>query len=215
MKSRIQNSEFKNQEAKHAFDLPSEHPNPQMPAADSIQNRRAIFLDRDGVLNVEAGYLREPDALVMLPGAAEAVARFNRSGWQTIVFTNQSGVGRGFMTLDELERVHARLSEEIEKAGGTLAGVYACPHHPDDGCDCRKPLPGLLLQAAREHDIDLTQCCAVGDTPRDLHAAHAVGCRTFLVLSGHTRAYSLDTFPDPQPDAVLPDLAAVAALLTD
>lgn len=173
--------------------------------------KRAVFLDRDGVLSVEGGeYVRRPEELRLLPGAAEAVARLTRAGWPVIVFTNQSGVGRGYLTLETLQTIHDRLRKEIEAVGGVLTAIYACPHGPDEGCACRKPQPGMLLQAAQEHDLDLSQCFAAGDTPRDLAAGKAVGCTTLLVLTGHTRAYDPASFPDPQPDLVFPDLAAAA-----
>ena len=177
---------------------------------------RAVFVDRDGVLNRElGGYVTRPEDLELLPGVAEGIARLNGAGWPVIVFTNQAGVGRGRLTAETLEQIHARLRMEIEKAGGELRAIYACLHHPDDGCECRKPLPGMLLQAAREHHLDLAQCYAIGDTPRDIHAAHAAGCQTMLVLTGHTSAFDASAFPAPHPDAVFPDLsAAVDAIVT-
>lgn len=171
---------------------------------------RAVFLDRDGVLNEECGYITRPEDLQPIPGALEAVARITRAGWPVCVFTNQAGVGRGLMTLTDLEAVHARLLGLIAGAGGALAGIYACPHHPDDGCGCRKPRPGLLETAAREHALRLTDCWVVGDSRRDIEAGRAAGCRTILVLTGHTRAYDATAFQGAEPDLVLPDLAAVA-----
>ncbi|HZO92016.1 MAG TPA: D-glycero-beta-D-manno-heptose 1,7-bisphosphate 7-phosphatase [Chthonomonadaceae bacterium] len=173
--------------------------------------RRAVFLDRDGVLTVEGGaYVTRPDALHLLPGAAEAVARLTAAGWPVIVITNQAGVGRGYLSLEELEAVHARLRAEIETAGGRLTAIYACPHCPEEGCDCRKPRPGLLRQAAADLGLDLCASYMVGDSPRDIAAGHAVGCRTILVLTGHTRQYDPATFPPPHPDFVFADLAAAA-----
>ena len=176
--------------------------------------RRAVFLDRDGVLSVEGGeYVTRPELLRLLPGAGEAVARLNAAGYQVFVFTNQAGVGRGCMTPQALDAVHARLKHEIARSGGSLEAIYACPHTPENGCECRKPRPGMLLQAAHEHAVDLTQSYAVGDTPRDIMAGQAAGCHTLLVLSGHTHAYDAADFPDPQPDGVFPDLPAVAKWL--
>jgi histidinol-phosphate phosphatase family protein len=177
-------------------------------------SNRAVFLDRDGVLNVEGGSVVRPEDLQLLPGAVDAVARLTRAGWPVFVYTNQAAVGRGHLTLETLHAIHDRLQEEIEAAGGKLTAIYACPHHPDDGCACRKPRPGMLLQAAAEHGLDLTGCYAVGDTPRDIHAAHQVGCHTILVLSGHTTVYDADTFPSPQPEQVFPDLAAATDWLS-
>jgi D-glycero-D-manno-heptose 1,7-bisphosphate phosphatase len=178
-----------------------------------IEVRRAVFLDRDGVLNVEGGYVVRPEDLQLLPGAAEAVARLSRAGWAIFVFTNQAGVGRGYLTLATMHAIHERLKAEIARAGGTLTGIYACPHHPDDICECRKPKPGMLLEAAREHGLDLSLCWAVGDSPRDIAAAQQAGCHTILVLTGHTRSYDTAGFPAPQPDHVFADLAAAAEWL--
>ena len=176
-----------------------------------------VFLDRDGVLTLESGeYITSPEDLQLLPGAADAVARLTQAGWQVFVFTNQAGVGRGYLTLEALEAIHTRLHAEIEWAGGKLTSIYACPHHPDAGCDCRKPKPGLLLQAASEHSLDLSQCFVIGDSPRDIAAGHAVGCKTLLVLTGHTSTYSPATFPLPHPNHIFPDLpSATDWLLTN
>jgi D-glycero-D-manno-heptose 1,7-bisphosphate phosphatase len=171
---------------------------------------KILFLDRDGVLNVEGGkHITHPEDLYLLPGAAEAVARLTDCGWQIFVYTNQSGVGRGYMTQKDLEEIHAQLCAKIVEAGGKITQIYACTHGPEEGCDCRKPKPGLLYQAHAEHGLDLAECYAVGDSARDIAAGHAAGCKTILVLSGHTRQYDA-SFPDPQPDYVLPTLAAVA-----
>jgi histidinol-phosphate phosphatase family protein len=174
----------------------------------------AVFLDRDGVVSVEGGeYVTHPDALRLLPGALEAIAHLTEAGWPVFLFTNQAGVGRGFLTLETLDAIHARLRAEIEATGGALRGIYACPHAPGEGCDCRKPRPGLLHCAAVEHALDLTHCYVIGDTPRDIAAGNAVGCQTILVLTGHTNPYAPATFPPPQPDYVFADLLAAAAWL--
>ena len=176
--------------------------------------RRAVFLDRDGVLSVEGGeYVTRPDLLRLLPGAGEAVARLNAAGYRVFVFTNQAGVGRGYMTQPALDAIHERLKHEIAQVGGSLEAIYACPHAPESHCECRKPRPGMLFLAAREHDIDLTQSYAVGDTPRDIAAGSAAGCHTLLVLTGHTDVYNAADFPDPQPERVFADLPAVAEWL--
>lgn len=175
------------------------------------QRKRTVFLDRDGVLNQERGdYVFEPSQLSLIPGAAQAVAAFTKAGWSVVVFTNQAGVGRGYYTLATLDAIHDRMRAEIEAEGGTLEGIYACPHHPDDNCLCRKPKPGLLLEAASELSIDLASSWVIGDSPRDIAAGHAVGCSTIVVLTGHTKQYDASVFPDPQPDQVFPDLAAAA-----
>lgn len=176
----------------------------------------AVFLDRDGVLSVEDGaFVTRPEDLRLLAGAAEAVAKLNAAGWKVVVFTNQSAVGRGLLTAETLDAIHDRLRQELAAAGAALTAVYACIHHPTAGCDCRKPLPGMLLQAAREHNIDLAKSYAIGDSPRDIAAAHAAGCIPLLVLSGHTHTYDPASFPNPQPMKVFPDLPTAVEWLTE
>ena len=168
---------------------------------------KVVFLDRDGVLNVEIGdYVTRVEDLRMEAGAAESVARLTKAGWTVFVFTNQGGVGRGRMPLVALEEIHARLRSEIEAAGGSIRAIYACIHHPDAGCDCRKPKAGLLKQAASEHAIDLTGAFIIGDSPRDIEAGVAVGAETILVLTGKTKTYEAGTFPSPQPRHVFESL---------
>ena len=173
---------------------------------------RAVFLDRDGTLNTEVGYVTRPEMLELIPGAAEAVAELCRAGWQVFVFTNQAGIGRGLYTEIDLAMIHAKLIAEIEAAGGTISGIYFCPHAPDAGCNCRKPLPGLLRLAAQEHTLDLTECVVIGDSLRDIEAGHAAGCRTILVLTGHTTEELAAAFP-VAPTLICPNLPAAVSQL--
>jgi len=163
---------------------------------------------------VEGGkHVLRPEDLHILPGVLNAIADLTQAGWPVFVFTNQSGVGRGYMTEAALDAIHDYLHCEVVKAGGELTAIYACPHHPTAGCDCRKPQPGMLLQASREHNIDLGASVVVGDSPRDIAAGKAAGARAVLVLSGRTRDYSPERFPFPQPDEVFPDLMTFARWL--
>lgn len=153
--------------------------------------RAAAFLDRDGTINREVDYLAHPDDLELLPGAADAVARLNRAGLQVIVVTNQSGVARGKLDEEMLSRIHARLDELLVESGAHVDAYYACPHHPEHGgpryrraCDCRKPLPGMLLAAAADHELDLAGSWMVGDSLRDVEAGLAAGTRAILVATG-------------------------------
>lgn len=153
---------------------------------------KAVFLDRDGTLIVERGYITVPDGVELIPGAAAAVARLREAGWKVFVITNQGCVAKGMITEDELGLIHVRMVALLAEAGAGIDGVYYCPHHPDGDqiqysveCDCRKPRPGLLERAAGEHDVDLAESVMIGDTLRDLEAGRAAGARGVLVLTGH------------------------------
>ncbi len=175
---------------------------------------KTIFLDRDGVITVEGGgYVSCPADVRYLPGALGAIARLNKAGWQVVIYTNQSGVGRGYITPEGLAAVHKKLLSDTNIAGGTILAIYVCPHKPDDYCTCRKPLPGMLLQAAEEHSLDLSLAWAAGDTARDIAAASVAGTRTALLLSGHTRAYEASTFGEPRPTIVCADLPSLVDYL--
>lgn len=148
----------------------------------------AVFLDRDGVIcedHVEP--VASWEEFHVLPGAIEGVVALSKAGLRVFVFTNQAGVGRGLVTRAQVQAIHGRLLAEVEAAGGRIEGIYACYHAPDEGCACRKPRPGLLLDAAREHGVDLSQAWVVGDMGRDLEAGRGAGCRTVLVRTGKGR----------------------------
>jgi histidinol-phosphate phosphatase family protein len=184
---------------------------PDEPGKDPRTSRRAVFLDRDGVINEETGrHIVRAEELRFIPGSLEAIGSLCRAGWKVVVYTNQSGVGRGLMTTDDLESIHSVIRCEVASHGGELMAIYSCIHHPDEGCACRKPLPGMILQAAADHDLDLSASYAVGDSPRDIAAAQAAGCIPVLVLSGSTSDYAPDLFPAAQPRHIFPDLAAFA-----
>jgi D-glycero-D-manno-heptose 1,7-bisphosphate phosphatase len=127
---------------------------------------------------------------VPIPGALEAVARLNHAGWHVVVATNQAGIGRGMIDMSAINTVHQRMHQRLMALGGRIDAVFFCPHRPEDGCDCRKPRPGMLLDIARRYGADLSQLAMVGDTLRDLQAAAAAGCEPHLVRSG--RAAALD-----------------------
>jgi len=147
--------------------------------------RRAVFLDRDGTINEEVSYLDDPDRLRLIPGAADAIRLLNEAGILAIVVSNQAGIGRGYFSAATVEAIHGRLAEQLAAQGARLDGVYYCPHHPSEGCDCRKPKAGMLVRAAREHGIDVRRAFVVGDKASDLEAGQRVGCRTVLVLTGY------------------------------
>lgn len=160
------------------------------------QGRRALFLDRDGSLIVDRDYLADPALVELLPGAAQAIARMNRSGWLVIVVTNQSGVARGYFDLAAVSAVHAEIDRQLALAGAHVDAWMTCPHHPDGKvvefathCTCRKPAPGLLLQAARNLGVDLAASAMAGDKLSDVQAGDAAGCTSWLLLTGYGGSY--------------------------
>ncbi len=155
--------------------------------------RPALFLDRDGVIIENRDqYVRSWDDVAFLPGALDALAALRGSRYALVIVTNQSAVGRGIITLAEADAINRRVVAEIEKNGGRVDGVFVCPHAPADACDCRKPRPGLLLQAAAALDLDLSQSVMVGDAISDLLAGQNAGIRrTFLVRTGRGAAQAL------------------------
>ncbi|MEJ5251014.1 MAG: HAD family hydrolase [Chthonomonadetes bacterium] len=171
--------------------------------------RPAVFLDRDGVINEDpVEFVTRPEELQLLPASAQAIARFNALGVPVIVCSNQSGVAKGLYTLEDLQRISERLQELLSEYNARIDAFYYCPHDDSDGCDCRKPKPGLLLRAAREHCIALERSVFVGDSWRDIVAGRSAGVKTVLVLSGHVKPEMLDS-PEMQnhpPDHVAPDL---------
>jgi histidinol-phosphate phosphatase family protein len=147
----------------------------------------AVFLDRDGVIIRELpGHVLSPEDVDLIPGAAEAIARLHRAGHLVMVVTNQSAVGRGLLTLAKLEAIHSRLRDRIRREGGEITEFLVCPHLPEAGCPCRKPRPGLLIQACGQLGIDLRSSFMVGDQTVDMEAARLAGYHAILVLSGQT-----------------------------
>ena len=146
-----------------------------------MTTRPALFLDRDGTLIVDTGYPRNPALVEPLPGAIDALRDLQRS-YALVIISNQSGIARGKITPAEAAAVHARVVELFTAAGVTFAGSYYCPHGPDDGCRCRKPAPGMLLDAARELDLDLAASVMIGDKPSDVEAGQAAGCGRALLF---------------------------------
>ncbi len=144
---------------------------------------RALFLDRDGTLITDVGYPRDPALVEPLPGAIDALLELQRT-WQLVIISNQSGIARGLITDAEATAVHARVVEVFAQGGVRFAGSYYCPHAPDAGCRCRKPAPGLLLDAARDLGLDLAASVMVGDKPSDLDAGRAAGVADVMLFGG-------------------------------
>jgi histidinol-phosphate phosphatase family protein len=144
---------------------------------------RAVFLDRDGTMNRDVPYCRRPEDFELFPDTARAIKLLNESGYKVIIITNQSGVARGYFTKETLARIHQKMRDQLAEKGAHIDGLYYCPHHPDDNCDCRKPKPKMVLQAVQEHDVDLKRSFVVGDKPLDIQLGQNVGCRTVLIPS--------------------------------
>ena len=150
------------------------------------KRKRAVFLDRDGTILKEVEYLSDPDLIEILPDVEEAILRLNELGLLKIVVTNQSVVGRGIITLDRLQEIHSKLRELLRSKGIELDAIYFCPHKPEDNCDCRKPSHKMLLQAAKEHNIDLTKSFVIGDRLMDVLMGKSVEAKTVVIPSKWT-----------------------------
>jgi D-glycero-D-manno-heptose 1,7-bisphosphate phosphatase len=145
----------------------------------------AVFIDRDGVINHNrADHVKSWEEFEFLPGVMEALARLTRMGHDVFVITNQAVVNRGVVPREAVEEINRRMVQEIERWGGRVAAVLICPHRPDEGCLCRKPRPGLLIEAQQTYDVDLNESYLIGDFPSDMEAAQKVGCTPILVLTG-------------------------------
>jgi D-glycero-D-manno-heptose 1,7-bisphosphate phosphatase len=180
-----------------------------------VTSRPAVFIDRDGTLTEEVGYVNHPSRLKLLPRSAEAIRRLNAAGVAAVVVTNQAGIARGYFSKAVLAEVHDALVGQLARAGARLDGLYACVHHPTEGeppyraaCECRKPGPGLLLRAARELGLDLGHSTMIGDKASDLVPGRAVGTAAVLVLTGYGLGeweYRRERF-ESEPDHVASDL---------
>jgi D-glycero-D-manno-heptose 1,7-bisphosphate phosphatase len=148
------------------------------------RSNRAVFLDRDGTIMEDANYFGEVERVVLIPGAKQALRRLQDAGYKLFVVTNQSGVGRGYFSREAVEQIHTHLDEQFAEGGVRFTRYYVCPHHPEDNCDCRKPKPKFLREAAAEYGLDLARCFVVGDRPSDIQAGINAGVKTILVLTG-------------------------------
>jgi D-glycero-D-manno-heptose 1,7-bisphosphate phosphatase len=147
----------------------------------------AVFLDRDGTINEEMGYINHPERFRLLPGSAEAIALLNQAGLKVVIATNQSGVARKYFPASLIPQVHNQMLEMLAQQQARIDAIYVCQHAPEAGCSCRKPRPGLLRQAATELDIDLHRSYVVGDRFNDIQLAANVGAKGVLVLTGYGR----------------------------
>ena len=173
--------------------------------ARNLSNKqKAIFLDRDGVINKHIGFLRKSDEFELVPGVIDGIKAINKSGYLAIVVTNQPVIARGECTFEELQRIHDKMETVLGKEGAFLDAIYVCPHHKDKGfegerpeykfdCDCRKPKPGLLLKAARDFNIDLSQSIMIGDSESDIQAGRNAGCKESVLVESNKDNVLLET----------------------
>jgi D-glycero-D-manno-heptose 1,7-bisphosphate phosphatase len=174
---------------------------------------RAVFLDRDGTIMEDSNYVGDVTRVLVIPGAAAALQQLQEAGYKLFIITNQSGVGRGYFTHEAVELIHAHLNEYFGKSGVRFDRYYICPHHPEDNCDCRKPKPKFLLDAAREYGLDLSRCFMVGDRTSDIQAGLNAAVPTILVLTGVGRETLAKR--EVKPDHVAEDIGAAAAWILE
>lgn len=173
---------------------------------------KLVILDRDGIVNEDSeDFIKSSDEWIPLAGSLEAIARLNHAGWHVVIASNQSGLGRGLFDVAALNAMHAKMHKLLAAHGGRIDAVFYCPHAPDEGCQCRKPLPGLYRQIAERYGIDLAGVPVVGDSVRDLQAAAAVGCAPHLVLTGKSADIAREPGA-PLPEGFPPDTLVHASL---
>ena len=185
----------------------------------AVTSIRAVFLDKDGTLIEDVPYNVDPKLIQLTRGAVEGLQLLHASGYQLIVITNQSGVARGYFPESALVAVEERVRQLLAEVGVSHLGFYYCPHHPDGvvpnyaiACSCRKPEPGLLIRAAADHNIDLTQSWFIGDILNDVEAGRRAGCRTVLIDNGNETEWQLS--PERSPHYMVADLAEAALVIT-
>jgi len=142
---------------------------------------KAVFIDRDGTINVNVGYIDHPDDFQMYPGVIEGIKLLKKNGYKIIVVTNQSGIGRGYFEKKNLDDIHHKMKNELFENGTSVDAIYFCPHHPKDNCNCRKPRTGLLEKAVKDLDINIEESFIIGDRMLDMEAGDKIGCKTVLI----------------------------------
>ncbi len=162
-------------------------------------NIKLVVLDRDGVINHEsADFIKSADEWRPIKGSLEAIARLSQAGYDVVVLTNQSGIGRGYFDANTLAQIHVRMIDHVQQHGGKIQSIFFCPHHPDDGCDCRKPKAGLYDELASRLKLSFDNVFSVGDSVRDLLAARAAGAKPVLVKTGNGRKSIKEIANDPE-----------------
>ena len=182
---------------------------------------KLVILDRDGVINKDSStFIKSPEEWIPIKGSLEAIARLSQAGYEVVIITNQSGVGRGLFSADMLAQIHVRMIDYVQQYGGKIQSVLFCPHHPNDGCECRKPLDGLYQELASRLNVNYSGVYSVGDSVRDLLAAKKAGASPVLVKTGNGRKSLKKIANEPQHELdgtlVFDNLAGFAdALLKD
>ncbi|MCK4608544.1 MAG: D-glycero-beta-D-manno-heptose 1,7-bisphosphate 7-phosphatase [Gammaproteobacteria bacterium] len=175
---------------------------------------KLIILDRDGVINKDSDdYIKSPAEWHAIYGSLAAIAKLNKMGCKVVVATNQSGIGRGLFSEDTLEQIHQKMQRELAVVGGSLDGIFYCPHHPDDNCECRKPKPKMLLHILHKYNMTPKETLVIGDSLRDIKAAKAIGCDSVLVKTGKGERTLAKYADELQDIPVMDTLAAVVLLL--
>jgi D-glycero-D-manno-heptose 1,7-bisphosphate phosphatase len=177
-------------------------------AAMQPENNKVVVLDRDGTIVVDRHYLADPDGLEFEPGAGPGLRSMADMGFRLVVITNQSGIARGYLTVDQLEEIHARMRQMLNAEGVQLAGIYCCPHDPSGGCECRKPGLGLMRQAAEELRFDMSQSVVIGDKDSDIEMGRRAKALTMLI-----GAEPMEPSRSNGPDYVIKDLTEAASIL--
>lgn len=168
---------------------------------------RAVFIDRDGTMAEDVHYCSRPEDFELFSNTAKAIKLLSENGFKVIVITNQSGIARGYFTEEILAKIHEKMERELAREGACVDDIYYCPHHPDDNCDCRKPKPKLILQAARKHNINLEHSVVVGDLPMDIGLGKAAGCKTILLSDSPLSDKGVE------PDAIALDLFEASKII--
>ena len=177
---------------------------------------RAVFLDRDGVINRNRNdYVKRWEEFVFLPGVLEALRQLARTQLLIIVVTNQSAINRGLVSMENVQEICHRMAEEIERNGGRINAVFVCPHRPDERCKCRKPRPGLLLEAAERFQLDLQQCYLIGDALSDIEAGLNVGCKVVMVRTGLMQEQLATSANDEWSFPIVRDLAEAVGWIVE
>lgn len=185
-----------------------------------MATKKAVFLDRDNTLIEDPGYISDPSGVKMLPGVAPAVKSLSQAGFKVIMVTNQSGIARGLLTEEALQKIHSELRRQLAESGAHLDGIYFCPFHPEGSVEgyaidseLRKPRPGMLLKAAKDHDIDLSASWMVGDSPRDAEAGQRAGCRTIRLRVQSMQVQGDGQDEDAQADFTVRNLVEAAKII--